>query len=154
MSHWGIGVYHPKTSENVGTLWRAAHLYGASHIFTIGARYHRQPTDTTKAWRSIPLLNFTTFDDFQNARPFSTPLVGVELDDRSVPLSEFVHPKVVTYLLGAEDHGLPADVLAKCQHVVQIEAVQPWSMNVAMAGSIVAYDRLIKSGRRAVQVAS
>jgi tRNA G18 (ribose-2'-O)-methylase SpoU len=145
MSQFGIGVYHPKTAENIGTLWRAAHLYGASHIFTIGARYRRQASDTSKAWRSIPLLTFADFDDFNAHRPFSLPLVGIELDDRSVPLSRFTHPKSATYLLGAEDHGLPADVLAQCQHVVQIEAAQPWSMNVAMAGSLVAYDRHIKS---------
>ena len=151
MAQFGLGVYHPKTVENIGTLWRAAHLYGASHIFTIGARYKRQASDTSKAWKSIPLLNFRDFDDFTAHRPFDLPLVGIELDDRSVPLASFRHPRSATYLLGAEDHGLPADVLAQCQHVIQIEAVNAWSMNVAMAGSLVAYDRHIKSARPGIE---
>lgn len=146
---WGIGVYHPKTRENVGTLWRAAHLYGASFIYTIGPRYQRQATDTTNAWRSIPLLNFATFEEFQAGRPFSAPLVGVELDPRAVPLSEFTHPRQAVYLLGAEDHGLPQSVIDHCQHLVQIEAAEPWSMNVAMAGSLVAYDRHVKAAHPA-----
>jgi tRNA(Leu) C34 or U34 (ribose-2'-O)-methylase TrmL len=152
MSHWGIGVYHPKTAENIGTLWRAAHLYGASHIFTIGARYKRQVTDTSKAWRSIPLFNFEDFDDFAAHRPFDAPLVGIELSDRAVPLAQFGHPRIATYLLGAEDHGLPERVIDACQHVVQIEAVNSWSMNVAMAGSLVAYDRHVKSLTRLAAV--
>lgn len=147
---FGIGVYRPKTSENIGTLWRAAHLYDASFIFTIGARYQRQPSDTSKAWRSIPLLNFPTFEAFSDGRPFAAPLVGVELSERSVPLASFSHPKQAVYLLGAEDSGLPATVLAQCQQVVQIEAVNRWSMNVAMAGSLIAYDRHIKSIRQEV----
>lgn len=27
--YYGIGIYHPKTTENVGTLWRSAHNFGA-----------------------------------------------------------------------------------------------------------------------------
>ena len=142
---WGIGVYHPKTRENIGTLWRAAHLYGASFIYTIGARYKRQASDTTKAWRSIPLLHFPTFAEFNESRPFAAPLVGVELTTDSTPLAAFAHPHRAVYMLGAEDHGIPAEVLDHCQHVIQIEAAQPWSMNVAMAGSLVAYDRHIKA---------
>ena len=142
---WGVGVYHPKTSENVGTLWRAAHLYGASFIFTIGPRYRRQASDTTKALLSLPLHNYPTWQAFQDARPMAAPLVGVELADRAIPLRHFGHPLRAVYLLGAEDHGLPADVMADCQHIVQVEALQPWSMNVAMAGSLIAYDRHIKS---------
>jgi tRNA G18 (ribose-2'-O)-methylase SpoU len=154
MSQFGIGVYHPKTAENIGTLWRAAHLYGASHIFTIGARYRRQASDTSKAWKSIPLIHFADFEDFNDHRPHDLPLVGIELDERSVPLSTFNHPRSATYLLGAEDHGLPEQVLAKCQHVLQIEAANPWSMNVAMAGSLVIYDRHVKANHLNVRSAA
>ena len=143
---WGIGVYHPKTAENVGTLWRAAHLYGASFIFTIGQRYRRQASDTTTAWRSIPLQAYADFETFNACRPLDAPLVGIELAQDSVPLAGFAHPKRAVYLLGAEDHGLPETVLSKCQHIVQIETARPWSMNVAMAGSLVAYDRHRKLG--------
>jgi tRNA G18 (ribose-2'-O)-methylase SpoU len=152
--YYGIGVYHPKTEVNVGTLWRAAHLYGAAFIFTIGHRYTRQSSDTSKAHHHIPLHTFADFNDFQEGRPFDAPLVGIELADRSVPLSRFTHPERAVYLLGAEDHGLPPAVMERCQHIVQIEAAQPWSMNVAMAGSVTLYDRHVKAmSRQAASVA-
>jgi len=138
---FGVGVYRPKVSENVGTLWRAAHLYGASHLFTVGARYQRQASDTSKAWQSVPAFAYDDADDFLTHRPFDMPLVAVELSDRAVPLGRFEHPERAVYLLGAEDHGLPPWLLDRCEHVVQVETAQPWSMNVAMAGSLVMYSR-------------
>lgn len=52
------------------------------------------------------------------------------------------HPRQAIYLLGAEDHGLPPDVLARCNSVVSLEAVCRPSYNVAVAGSIILYDRI------------
>jgi tRNA(Leu) C34 or U34 (ribose-2'-O)-methylase TrmL len=46
MSYFEIGIYHPKTRNNVGTLWRSAYQLGASGLFTIGRRYERQSSDT------------------------------------------------------------------------------------------------------------
>lgn len=37
--YFGIGIYHTKNVLNVGTLWRSAHNFGASFIFTVGMRY-------------------------------------------------------------------------------------------------------------------
>lgn len=34
-----MAVYHPKTSTNVGTLWRTADLMGADFLCTIGRRF-------------------------------------------------------------------------------------------------------------------
>lgn len=35
--YFAIGIYHPKTEMNMGTLWRSAYQLGASYIFTIGS---------------------------------------------------------------------------------------------------------------------
>lgn len=140
-----IGIYHPKTEMNVGTLWRAAHLYGADMLFTIGHRYRPQGSDTTRAWRHIPLINYPDFNTFQQCRPLDAEMVGVEqAPGRSKPLSLFTHQPSAVYLLGAEDHGLPPAVLDACQRVVEIEVAEPTCMNVAMAGTVVLYDRHIK----------
>ncbi|MFK5282415.1 TrmH family RNA methyltransferase, partial [Lacticaseibacillus paracasei] len=48
------------------------------------------------------------------------------------------------YLLGAEDHGLPDVVIQRCHRLVSLESVRTPSFNVAVAGSLVMYDRLIK----------
>ncbi len=138
---FAIGVSHPKVEQNIGTLLRSAHLYGAAFVFTIGRRYRRQATDTPKTPQSTPLLHFTTVDDLHAHLPDGAPLVGVELDPRAVPLSRFVHPPRAVYLLGAEDHGLTADERDRCHHLVQIESARPQSMNVASAGTVLLYTR-------------
>jgi hypothetical protein len=45
---FAVGVDQPKCEINIGTLWRTAHILGAAYLFTIGKRYRRQPSDTTK----------------------------------------------------------------------------------------------------------
>lgn len=136
---YGVGIYHPKTSMNVGTLWRTANLLDAAFIFTIGPRYKKQASDTMKTSRHIPLYNYANIQDLIDHLPDSCPLVAVELDKRAVNLKDFQHPERACYLLGAEDHGLPQPVLDKCHHLIKLDG--EFSMNVAVAGSIVLYHR-------------
>jgi tRNA G18 (ribose-2'-O)-methylase SpoU len=138
---YGIGVYHPKTEENVGTLWRSANLLGASFIFTVGRRYKQQSTDTMKTPLHIPLLHYADIDDLVTHLPHDCPLVGVELSEKAIDLNSFPHPKRACYLLGAEDYGIPPEVLTKCH--TQVKLAGKYSMNVAVAGSIVIYHRQV-----------
>lgn len=142
----GVGVFEPKTSVNVGTLWRSAHAFGADFLFTIGARYSHQPSDTTKAARHVPLWAFDEFRDFLNAMPIESTLVAVELADESIPLTRFEHPERAIYLLGAEDYGLPLNVLDNCPLAVNVPGAAR-CLNVATAGSIVLYDRFRRGVR-------
>ena len=142
---YGIGVYHPKVSENIGTLWRHAWLYGADFIFTVGRRYTKQATDTVKAPMMVPLYHYEDFDDFNDHLPFGCPIVCVELAPKAAALPDVTHPDRAAYLLGAEDHGIPAALLVGRQ-TIQIPAVRPQSMNVAVAGTLVMYDRFLKRG--------
>ena len=61
-----------------------------------------------------------------------------------IPLKSFVHPERAIYLLGAEDHGLPGEIMDKCHKIISIETIRTESFNVAVAGSIVMYDRFSK----------
>lgn len=138
--YFGIGVYSPKKEINIGTLWRTAYSYGAGFIFTIGKRYKKQPSDTCKTWRHTPLLNYVCFDDFKQHIPFDCRVVCVEIASDSVSLPEFEHPDRVIYLLGAEDNGIPTEILSRYK-TITIPAIRGISLNVAVAGSIVMYDR-------------
>lgn len=140
MGYFEIGIYHTKTESNVGTLWRTAYQLGAAGVFTIGKRYKQQSSDTPKAMRHIPLRHFITFEEFKQQRPIGAILVGIEMD--GIPLSGFTHPKQAIYLLGAEDHGLPPEIREYCNCIVSLESIATASYNVAVAGSIVLYDRL------------
>ncbi len=143
--YYGVAVWHPKHEVNVGTLWRSAFTYDAAMVATVGTRYNRQASDTCKTYNSIPLHHFSDLDDLVAHLPHGCPLIGVELDDRAEPLDSFRHPDRALYLLGAEDHGLPDVVLDRCHNVIQIPTPQVWSLNVAIAGSLVMHDRFRKS---------
>lgn len=139
-----IGIYRGKTPANVGTLWRSAYQMGAAGIFTVGKRYPKQATDTVHAYRHIPCREFEDFESLLYGLPYDCPLVAVEMGGR--PLQSFKHPERAVYLLGAEDHGIPQELLKRCHHVVSLPAVRTASYNVAVAGSLVMYDRLVKHG--------
>jgi tRNA G18 (ribose-2'-O)-methylase SpoU len=144
--YFGIGVYHPKHAENIGTLMRSAYAFGANFAFTIGRRYSRQASDTPNAGLHLPLYHYMTLEDLIDHLPIGCPLIGVELHERASLLNRFVHPERACYLLGAEDHGIPQAILDQCHYAVEIpHAAQ--CLNVSTAGSIVMYDRRVKRAR-------
>ena len=141
--YFGIGCVGMKTHHNYGTLFRTAQVLNADFIFLIGSRFSRQPSDTMKSWRHVPLFEYNNFDDFQKHRPYDCMLIGVEIAKESVDIVDFSHPKRACYLLGAEDNGIPRDILNRCQHVIKLPGER--SLNVSVAGSIVIYDRISKN---------
>ncbi len=142
---FGIGIQNGKTPENLGVLWRSAQNMGASFIFSIGNRYAKQACDTHKAVGAMPYFHYDTFDDFYAHLPKGAMLVGVELTDQAVPLETFHHPRRCVYLLGAEDHGLSKKAIEKSHHLIKFKSTL--SLNVAVAGSIIMYDRGIDKPR-------
>jgi tRNA G18 (ribose-2'-O)-methylase SpoU len=143
VGYYGIGIYCTKNKRNIGTLWRSAQIFGASFIYTILAKYNWQPTDTLKSYRHVPLFHHDELEHFLANLPMDCTLVGVELVEDAEDIVDFNHPKRAVYLLGAEDTGLPPEVLALCKKVVKLPG--KYSMNVSHAGSLIMYDRLVKS---------
>ena len=142
--YFGIGIYGSKTKLNVGTLWRSAAIFDAAYVFTIGKRWPQQASDTLKAWKHVPFLEFQTSDEWIEALPKGCVPVAIEIAAGARPLQEYTHPERACYLLGAEDGGVPKHLLARCRDVVQLPGT--YCLNVAVAGSIVMYDRAIKRG--------
>ena len=142
---FGIGIQNGKTPENLGALWRTAQNLGASFIFTIGNRYAKQASDTHHAVKAMPYFHYDTFEAFYENLPKGAMLVGVEMAEDAVPLETFHHPRRCVYLLGAEDHGLTKLAREKSHHLVQFQSEK--SLNVAVAGSIVMYDRNLSKPR-------
>jgi tRNA G18 (ribose-2'-O)-methylase SpoU len=148
----GIGVFGCKAAVNMGTLWRSACAFGASYLFAIAPRSRslsrRVPTDTCHATRHLPYFVYASVEQLCAVKPSGVPVIAIELTPTATSLLTFVHPVRAIYLLGAEDTGIPADVLAQCQAVVQIPTAV--CLNVATAGSLVLYDRLAKATTRPV----
>ena len=145
--YFGIGIIGCKTAENIGCLWRSAHNFGAAFCFVIGARYKRQSSDTTHTSLHVPFFQYDTVDNFvKHGIPCGTRIVAIEQTTTSDPLHTFEHHQRCVYLLGAEDTGVPYSLIETyCHDVVHIDT--PWCVNVAVAGSIVMYDRCAKQKR-------
>lgn len=137
---YGIGIVGSKTPINVGTLWRSAGILGAAFMFTAGRRYPQQASDTIKAWKHTPFFEFDSAEALFDAIPKGCIPIAVEMGGK--PLETFVHPERAVYILGAEDTGIPPRVLSRCPYSVTIPGDH--SLNVAVAGSIILYDRLAK----------
>lgn len=142
--YFGIGIYQPRTAENVGTLWRTALVFGASFIFLIDAKYKKQRSDVFKTWSKIPLFQFETLDAFLQTVPYSCRLIGIEQDQHAVPIQSYQHPERCLYLLGSENNGLPKILKDTCHELIELPGEQ--SLNVAVAGSIVLFDRIQQYG--------
>jgi tRNA G18 (ribose-2'-O)-methylase SpoU len=139
---YGIGIEQGKTEYNYWTLFRTAQILNANFLFVIGARYKRGAPDTMCSYRHIPTYSYIDFDDFNEHRPFDCKLIGIELTENTIEVSNYIHPKNAIYLLGAEDHGLTTQALRSCQDIIKLYGER--SMNVSVAGSIVLYDRYSK----------
>lgn len=136
---YGIGIFTPKFQSNVGVLWRSAFNFRANFIFTVGKRYQYR-ADVTQSHRHIPLYEYEDWAEFK--RPSKSSLVGIEICGYSKPLPEFTHPERAIYLLGAEDSGIPQDILDQCDHVVEVPSHR--CLNVSATGAVVMYDRIAK----------
>lgn len=99
-----------------------------------------------RAHRHIPMRSYDSLEAFLACRPFDCPMVGIEQGGDE--LFTFQHPERCIYLLGAEDHGLTAAALRACQSVVSIPSLRSNSFNVAVAGSLVMYERMRQRRRQ------
>jgi tRNA G18 (ribose-2'-O)-methylase SpoU len=136
---FGIALYRPKTHHNYGSLLRTSQVFGAHFISLIGARFQKQSSDTFQAEYSIPVYEHDCFDDFYRSLPRGTMVIGVEQGADAEDLANFQHPLRAVYVLGAEDDGLPKDILKRCHRTLSLRGER--SLNLAVAGSIVIYHR-------------
>mmetsp|Transcript_23404 Transcript_23404/g.34019 ORF Transcript_23404/g.34019 Transcript_23404/m.34019 type:complete len:106 (-) Transcript_23404:140-457(-) len=91
----------------------------------------------------MPLFEMNDWNEFiEFMPPKGAKLVAVEMGGQ--PLETFEHPAQAIYVLGSEDTGLPKSVTLACHEHISLPSERYDSYNVAMAGSIVLYDRLLK----------
>ena len=146
--YFGIGIEGPSKAVNVGTLFRTAHAFGASFVFTVRAQYNRREggaSDTSDTPRSVSTYHFADLAAFR--LPLGCRLVGIEISDDAVELPSFRHPRQAAYILGAEREGLSTEMQAHCDWVVKIPT--RFSVNLGVAGALIMYDRLLSLGRHA-----
>ncbi|MGF1454675.1 MAG: RNA methyltransferase [Alphaproteobacteria bacterium] len=147
--YFGIGVEGISKAFNVGNLFRTAHAFGASFVFSVDAHFKAREAakaDTSDAMRGhIPYYEWDRVVDM--ALPKGCALVAVELLDDAVSLPSFRHPNAAAYVLGRERGNVSDVMLDRADHVIRIPT--RFCVNVGIAGAIVMYDRLVSQGRNA-----
>ena len=144
--YFGIGVEGASKAMNVGNLLRSAHAFRASFVFTVAAAYSTVEggrADTSNTPNEVPFYGFDSVETMM--LPKGCAMVGVERDARAVDLPSFRHPRRAAYVLGMERGSLSEEMIACCDFVVRIPT--RFSLNLAAAGAIVMYDRLISLQR-------
>ncbi|MFT7389420.1 MAG: tRNA(Leu) C34 or U34 (ribose-2'-O)-methylase TrmL [Candidatus Endobugula sp.] len=141
-SYTCIGLFNPKSAENVGSVMRAAGCYGVTSVFYTGKRYDRAKsfyTDTQKIYEILPLVSV---EELKDIIPYGCVPVAVELIDSAKLLTTYKHPAQAFYIFGPEDGSLKKDIIDFCEDVVYIPT--EGCMNLAATVNVVLYDRLSK----------
>ena len=131
---------------NIGGLFRSAHAFGASFVFTINAQYDEikgSKVDTSDATNHLPFYRFPKPENL--IVPNHCEIVGVELVEGADDLPSFRHPHQAAYILGPERGKLSSLMLKRCSYTVKIPT--KFCINVGIAGAIIMYDRLISLGK-------
>ena len=138
----GVGIYNGKRTHNFGALVRTARVFGADFVFSVG---HRNPSEASsvRAELTLPIFHFDTLELCIASIPANAQLVCVELAAGAQDIRTYVHPSRAVYLVGPEDGALPASIMRQRDTVILPGA---YPLNVAMAATVVLYDRLLKAG--------
>ena len=138
--YYGIGLEQSSKPMNAGNLFRTAHAFGASFLFTVNATYSVKAakSDTSIAPRNMPWFDFDSSSSLQ--LPKGCLLIGVEIHEDAVELPVFRHPLNAAYILGPEMGSLSPGIIEHCSTLVRIPT--RFSLNVATTGAIVMYDRM------------
>jgi tRNA G18 (ribose-2'-O)-methylase SpoU len=144
--YFALGAEGISKSGNLGTILRSGHAFGASFVFAVNAAIDMKEirrVDTSDGTEHLPFFAYDSVEELQ--LPAGCLLVGVELTEDAVELPSFRHPLRAAYVLGPERGSLSPAMAARCDHVVRIPT--SFCVNVAVAASIVMYDRMISLGR-------
>jgi tRNA G18 (ribose-2'-O)-methylase SpoU len=144
--YFGLGVEGISKPMNLGAVLRTAHAFNASFAFAIGATFDVAAvlaSDTSVAFNSLPVQLHDSIADF--TLPLGCRLIGIEITADAIDLPSFTHPLAAAYVLGAERDSLSPELQARCDFIVKIPT--KFCVNLAVAGAIVMYDRMISLGR-------
>jgi len=146
---FAVAAWEISKEHNVGTLVRTAHAAAASEVILLGEReWNVEAARTADLYTEIVQLEADPAVLRAHLEQRRWNLVSVELADDAVNLFDARYPERPCFLLGAELGGLPQRLIDDSELVVQIPQ---WGLvpclNLAVAGSIVMYDYLVKRHR-------
>lgn len=142
-----IGLFNPKSPDNVSSVMRSCGNFGADAIFYTGTRYPRARDlnpDLPKMSRKVSIdIPVTGVNCLLDAVPEGAKVVCVELALNAMPLPDYVHPENVFYIFGPEDGTLSQEIIDKADDVIYVPT--KGCLNLSASVNVLLYDRSIKS---------
>jgi RNA methyltransferase, TrmH family len=129
-----LSLWRVADPGNLGTILRSADAFGASVALSPGCADPTGPKAVRASAGAVFRVPIAQFDDPTGRRIALVSEGGRKLAD--------LEPGVpVTYVLGAEREGLPAEIVAACEESATIPlAPEAESLNVAVAAAIALYE--------------
>jgi 23S rRNA (guanosine2251-2'-O)-methyltransferase len=140
-----------RSHYNVGAIFRTCDGAGVSKIYLTGYtpapedRFGREVAEISKtalgaekfvAWEKVE----DTLLVVQKLKAEGVTVVAVEQSESSVMLNDFVTPEKVAYVFGSETEGVPLEVLAEVDVVLELPMLgQKESLNVSVTAGIVLF---------------
>jgi len=150
-------IHNIRSTHNVGSIFRTSEGFGAAKIILSGYTPYPQldndsrlPHIATKLTAQIhkTALGAETMVPFEYQENLDISaiksagytLIGLEQNDRSTLLADYIPPQKVALLLGEEVHGITDDLLADCDQLIEIPMYgKKESFNVSVATGIALY---------------
>jgi len=138
-----------RSAENIGALFRTADALGVAKIWLAGyspnidhPKVKKTALDAQTSVASEHSADVQKIIDNLKSRHFL--LVGLELDPRAIPLSDY-HPSAanIALLLGNEVEGIPQYLRDQCDVIIYLpqHGIKE-SLNVTIAAAIASYELL------------
>ena len=140
-----------RSHYNVGAIFRTSDGAGVSKIYLTGYtpapedRFGRQVAEISKT--ALGAEKFVAWEKnedilavLQKLKTEGVTVVAVEQSNNSVMLNDFVVPEKVAYIFGSETDGVPREVLAEVDMVLELPMLgQKESLNVSVTAGIVLF---------------
>lgn len=150
-------IHNIRSIHNVGSVFRTADGFGVSKIIISGySPYPKTDNDTrlphiakkmteqihktALGAEAIVPFEYRLEPDLISLKKQGYRIVGLEQDDRSVILNNYMPPERVALILGEEVNGIPQDLLSQCDDLIEIPMQgKKESFNVSVAAGIALY---------------
>lgn len=127
------------SSENLGLILRSADIFGAKKVIYYGGA----PEQTQKIKRlsrnaAVDMVYTDNSDILEYLKEQGYKILALEITDTAEPLNKIDFGDKSCLVVGNEQHGIPQDILNKCDKAYYIEMASKniSSLNVAVATSI------------------
>lgn len=150
-------AHNIRSTHNIGSIFRTCEGFGVSKIIISGySPYPKLAVDSRLPHISDKLTlqihktalgaeNMVNFEhqeipDFVALKKQGFRIVGLEQDDRSIPLSDYEPSDKTALILGEEVYGISVDMRSECDDLVEIPMIgKKESFNVSVAAGIALY---------------